>query len=121
MFAVEFLNQLITDSAEVMNFERANGRARVRSLAKRLNVEFVLVRGKLCRRQSQPLRCAVVDDNHKHKVGIAGLIHQLVNLALLKVLPWAQPDRLQSFFRFISNFKVFNNLGNLLFAQQQPE
>lgn len=36
-------------------------------------------------------------------------------------LPWAQPDRLQSFFRFISTFKFFNNLGNLLFAQQQPE
>ena len=29
--------------------------------------------------------------------------------------------RLQSFFRFISTFKVFNNLGNLLFAQRQPK
>ena len=36
-------------------------------------------------------------------------------------LPWAQRDRLQRFFRFNSTFKVFNDLGNLLFAQQQPE
>ncbi len=36
-------------------------------------------------------------------------------------LPWAQRGLLQSFFRFSSTFKIFNNLGNLLFAQQQPE
>src|ERR1035438_995196 len=28
--------------------------------------------------------------------------------------------RLKSFLRFTSTFKVFNNLGNLLFAQRQP-
>jgi hypothetical protein len=32
-----------------------------------------------------------------------------------------QPNRLQSLFRFTSTFKVFNNLGNLRFAQTQPK
>jgi len=36
-------------------------------------------------------------------------------------LPWAQSGRLQSFLRFTSTLKVFNNLGNLLFAQKQPK
>jgi len=36
-------------------------------------------------------------------------------------LPWAHSDPLQSFFWFPSTFKIFNNLGNLLFAQRQPK
>ncbi len=32
-------------------------------------------------------------------------------------LRWAHSDPLQSFYRFSSTFKIFNNLGNLLFAQ----
>jgi len=36
-------------------------------------------------------------------------------------LPWAHRGPLQSFFRFPSTFKIFNNLGNLLFAQRQPK
>jgi hypothetical protein len=31
-------------------------------------------------------------------------------------MPWAHSDPLQSFFWFPSTFKIFNNLGNLLFA-----
>jgi hypothetical protein len=36
-------------------------------------------------------------------------------------IPWAQRGRLQCFFWFTSTFKVFNNSGNLLFAQRQPK
>jgi hypothetical protein len=36
-------------------------------------------------------------------------------------MPWAHSDPLQSFFWFPSTFKIFNNLGNLLFAQRQPK
>jgi hypothetical protein len=36
-------------------------------------------------------------------------------------LPWAHSDPLQSFSWFPSTFKIFNNLGNLLFAQRQPK
>src|ERR1700731_4527640 len=36
-------------------------------------------------------------------------------------LPRAHSDPLQSFFWFPSTFKIFNNLGNLLFAQRQPK
>ena len=36
-------------------------------------------------------------------------------------LPWAHSDPLQSFFWFPSTFKIFNNLGNLLFAKRQPK
>ena len=36
-------------------------------------------------------------------------------------MSWAQRGRLQSFYRFTSTFKVFNNLGNLLFARRQPK
>ena len=36
-------------------------------------------------------------------------------------VPWAHSDPLQSFFWFPSTFKIFNNLGNLLFAQRQPK
>jgi hypothetical protein len=36
-------------------------------------------------------------------------------------LPWAHSDPLQSFLWFPSTFKIFNNLGNLLFAQRQPK
>jgi len=32
-----------------------------------------------------------------------------------------QRDRLQSLSRFIAASKMFNNLGNLLFAQKQPK
>ena len=30
-------------------------------------------------------------------------------------------DRLDSLFRFIASSKIYNNLGNLLFAQRQPK
>lgn len=36
-------------------------------------------------------------------------------------VPCAQRGRFQSFFRFTSTFKIFNNLWNLLFAQRQPK
>lgn len=36
-------------------------------------------------------------------------------------VPWAHSDPLQSFFWFPSTFKIFNNLGNLLFAHRQPK
>ena len=36
-------------------------------------------------------------------------------------VPWAQRGRLQSFLRVTSTFKIFNNLGNLLFARRQPK
>ena len=42
-------------------------------------------------------------------------------MVLVARLPWAHSDPLQSFFWFPSTFKIFNNLGNLLFAQRQPK
>jgi hypothetical protein len=36
-------------------------------------------------------------------------------------LPWAHTDPLQSFFWFPTTFRIFNNLGNLLFAQRQTK
>jgi hypothetical protein len=36
-------------------------------------------------------------------------------------LPWAHDGPLQSFFRFVSIFKFFNNLGNLLSLKRQPK
>ena len=42
-------------------------------------------------------------------------------LRRIEHLPSKHRNPLQSFFRFTSTSKVFNNLGNLLFAQRQPK